>query len=295
MKNLINSMTGFGRGEFIDQDLKVVIEMKAVNHRYSDINIKIPRKFSFLETEIRNYLKKEIQRGKVDVFISYEDLADRTSTVHLHEELGREYYQAIHKLSESLGIANDATAYRISRFPEVLTLEENEMNQESARYVLMEALKLSLAQFLESRAKEGQNLADDIIAKLDGMDGKITLVEERYPQMVSDYRKKLETKVQELLTDVNIDESRIATEVVIYADKIAVDEETVRLRSHCSAMKEVLLSGGGIGRKLDFIAQEMNREANTILSKCNDITISNIAIDLKTEIEKIREQVQNIE
>ncbi len=288
-------MTGLGRGEFIDQDLKVIVEMKAVNHRYSDLSIKIPRKFSFFETEIRNFLKKEIQRGKVDVFISYEDLADRTSTVHLHEELAREYYQAISNLSESLGVPNDATAYRISRFPEVMTLEENEMNQENAEHVLMEAVKLALAQFMDSRAKEGKNLADDIISKLDGMDRKITLVEERYPQMVSDYRNKLEAKVHELLTDANIDASRIATEVVIYADKIAVDEETVRLRSHCGAMKEVLLSGGGIGRKLDFIAQEMNREANTILSKCNDITISNIAIDLKTEIEKIREQVQNIE
>lgn len=295
MNKLIKSMTGFGRGEFIDQDLKVVIEMKAVNHRYSDINIKIPRKFSFFETAIRNYLKKEIQRGKVDVFISYEDLGDRTSCVHLHEELSKQYFEAITKLSENLGIPNDATAYRISRFPEVLTLEENEMNQENAEHVMMESLKLALAQFMDSRAKEGENLKNDIISKLDGMDEKISLVEQRYPQMVSEYRTKLENKVHELLSDVNIDESRVATEVVIYADKIAVDEETVRLRSHVSAMKEELVKGGGIGRKLDFIAQEMNREANTILSKANDISVSNIAIDLKTEIEKIREQVQNIE
>ncbi|MDO4977182.1 MAG: YicC/YloC family endoribonuclease [Eubacteriales bacterium] len=292
---MIKSMTGFGRGEFIANDLKIVCEMKAVNHRYSDINIKIPRKFSFFETEVRNFLKKEIQRGKVDVFISYEDLADRTSNVQLHEELGREYFMAISKLAESLGIPNDATAYRISRFPEVLTLEETEMNQENAQEVIIEALKLALEQFMESRVKEGENLRADIISKLDGMNDKIVLVEERYPQMVSDYRNKLETKVHELLSDVNIDESRIATEVIIYADKIAVDEETVRLRSHITAMKEELLAGGNIGRKLDFIAQEMNREANTILSKCNDKAISNIAIDLKTEIEKIREQVQNIE
>lgn len=295
MNRMIKSMTGFGRGEFIANDLKIVCEMKAVNHRYSDINIKIPRKFSFFETEVRNFLKKEIQRGKVDVFISYEDLADRTSNVQLHEELGREYFMAISKLAESLGIPNDATAYRISRFPEVLTLEETEMNQENAQEVIIEALKLALEQFMESRVKEGENLRADIISKLDGMNDKIVLVEERYPQMVSDYRNKLETKVHELLSDVNIDESRIATEVIIYADKIAVDEETVRLRSHITAMKEELLAGGNIGRKLDFIAQEMNREANTILSKCNDKAISNIAIDLKTEIEKIREQVQNIE
>ena len=288
-------MTGFGRGEFIDQDLKVVVEMKAVNHRYSDINVKIPRKFSFLETAVRNFLKKEIQRGKIDVFISYEDLGDHSAIVHLHEELGREYYEAISRLSETLNISNDVTAYRIARFPEVMTLEENEMNQENAEHVLMESVKLALQQFTDSRVREGQNLAEDILSKLDGMDEKISRIEQRYPQMVSDYRKKLETKVHDLLTDANIDESRIATEVVIYADKIAVDEETVRLRSHVTAMKEELLAGGSIGRKLDFIAQEMNREANTILSKCNDISISNIAIDLKTEIEKIREQVQNIE
>ncbi len=295
MNTVIKSMTGFGRGEYIDQDLKIVVEMKAVNHRYSDINIKIPRKFSFFETEIRNFLKKEIQRGKVDVFISYEDLGDRTSTVHLHEELGKEYFQAIARLSESLGVPNDATAYRISRFPEVLTLEETEMNQENAQHVLMEAVKLALEQFVDSRVREGENLKNDIIGKLDGMGDKITLIEERYPQMVADYRAKLEAKVHDLLSDANIDESRLATEVVIYADKIAVDEETVRLRSHIEAMKEELTAGGSIGRKLDFIAQEMNREANTTLSKANDISVSNIAIDLKTEIEKIREQVQNIE
>ena len=292
---MIKSMTGFGRGEYIAQDLKIVVEMKAVNHRYSDINVKIPRKLSFLEQEVRNYLKKEILRGKIDVFITYEDLADRSSEVCLHEELARGYYEAINRLSESLGIVNDVSAYRISRFPEVLSLEESEINQDNVRLVLMESINRALEQFSQSRILEGENLLNDILSKLDGMDEKITMVEQRYPQMVSDYRKKLEAKVHDLLSDANIDESRIATEVVIYADKIAVDEETVRLRSHISAMRTELLAGGGIGRKLDFIAQEMNREANTILSKCNDISISNVAIDLKTDIEKIREQVQNIE
>ena len=292
---MIKSMTGFGRGEYIAQDLKIVVEMKAVNHRYSDINVKIPRKLSFLEQEVRNYLKKEILRGKIDVFITYEDLADRSSEVCLHEELARGYYEAINRLSESLGIVNDVSAYRISRFPEVLSLEESEINQDNVRLVLMESINRALEQFSQSRILEGENLLRDILSKLDGMDEKINMVEQRYPQMVSDYRKKLEAKVHDLLSDANIDESRIATEVVIYADKIAVDEETVRLRSHISAMRTELLAGGGIGRKLDFIAQEMNREANTILSKCNDISISNVAIDLKTDIEKIREQVQNIE
>ena len=288
-------MTGFGRGEYIAQDLKIVVEMKAVNHRYSDINVKIPRKLSFLEQEVRNYLKKEILRGKIDIFITYEDLADRTSQVCLHEELARGYYEAINRLSDSLGIVNDVSAYRISRFPEVLSLEESEINQDNVRLVLMESIGLAMEQFTQSRILEGQNLLDDILSKLDGMEEKITIVEQRYPQMVSDYRKKLETKVHDLLTDANIDESRVATEVVIYADKIAVDEETVRLRSHISAMRAELLSGGGIGRKLDFIAQEMNREANTILSKTNDLAVSDRAIELKTDIEKVREQIQNLE
>ena len=169
-------MTGFGRGEYIAQDLKIVVEMKAVNHRYSDINVKIPRKLSFLEQEVRNYLKKEILRGKIDIFITYEDLADRTSQVCLHEELARGYYEAINRLSDSLGIVNDVSAYRISRFPEVLSLEESEINQDNVRLVLMESIGLAMEQFTQSRILEGQNLLDDILSKLDGMEEKITIV-----------------------------------------------------------------------------------------------------------------------
>ena len=292
---MIKSMTGFGHGELVSEDFRITVEMKAVNHRYCDINIKMPKKLNFIEADIRNTLKKTIKRGKVDVYISFEDLSESTVRVRLNEEMGREYFEALNQLAGKLEISDVVTAWQVARFPEVLTLEDVPMNQEYASHEIMEAVHQAADHFADSRIKEGENLKEDILGKLEGMQQNITLVEERYPQMVAEYRKKLMDKVQALLSDANIDESRIATEVVIYADKISVDEETVRLRSHIDNMRDELVRGGSVGRKLDFIAQEMNREANTILSKANDIEISNIAIELKTEVERIREQVQNIE
>ena len=292
---MIKSMTGFGHGELVSEDFRITVEMKAVNHRYCDINIKMPKKLNFIEADIRNTLKKTIKRGKVDVYISFEDLSESTVRVRLNEEMGREYFEALNQLGSKLGISETVTAWQVARFPEVLTLEDVPMNQDYASHEIMEAVRQAADHFSDSRIKEGENLKEDILGKLQGMKKNITLVEERYPQMVAEYRKKLMDKVQALLSDANIDESRIATEVVIYADKISVDEETVRLRSHIDNMQDELVRGGSVGRKLDFIAQEMNREANTILSKANDIEISNIAIELKTEVERIREQVQNIE
>ena len=292
---MIKSMTGFGHGELVSEDFRITVEMKAVNHRYCDINIKMPKKLNFIEADIRNTLKKSIKRGKVDVYLSFEDLSESTVRVRLNEEMGREYFEALNRLGGMLEISNTLTAWQVARFPEVLTLEDVPMNQDYASHEIMEAVREAADHFSDSRIKEGENLKKDILEKLEGMKQNITLVEERYPQMVAEYRKKLMDKVQGLLADANIDESRIATEVVIYADKICVDEETVRLRSHIDNMKDELVRGGSVGRKLDFIAQEMNREANTILSKANDIEISNIAIELKTEVERIREQVQNIE
>ena len=292
---MIKSMTGFGHGELVSEDFRITVEMKAVNHRYCDINIKMPKKLNFIEADIRNTLKKTIKRGKVDVYISFEDLSESTVRVRLNEEMGREYFEALNQLGSKLGISETVTAWQVARFPEVLTLEDVPMNQDYASHEIMEAVRQAADHFADSRIKEGENLKEDILGKLQGMKKDITLVEERYPQMVAEYRKKLMDKVQALLSDANIDESRIATEVVIYADKISVDEETVRLRSHIDNMQDELVRGGSVGRKLDFIAQEMNREANTILSKANDIEISNIAIELKTEVERIREQVQNIE
>lgn len=295
MERLIKSMTGFGRSEMVTEQCKITVEIKAVNHRYCDLNIKMPKKLNILENAVRGAIKKAVHRGKLDVYIGYEDLSEHAACVQLNKELGREYYRALSELSEELGIDNDASAVRIARMPEVLMLSEVQLVPEEVEETLLLAVGQALSQFMESRVREGEQLKEDILRKLHGMTGNISAIEERYPQMVSDYRKKLTDKVKELLADSNVDESRIATEVVIYADKICVDEETVRLRSHITNMEEELTRGGNVGRKLDFIAQEMNREANTILSKANDITVSNMAIDLKTEIEKIREQVQNIE
>ena len=295
MERLIKSMTGFGRSEMVTEQCKITVEIKAVNHRYCDLNIKMPKKLNILENAVRGAIKKAVHRGKLDVYIGYEDLSEHAACVQLNKELGREYYRALSELSEELGIDNDASAVRIARMPEVLMLSEAQLVPEEVEETLLLAVGQALSQFMESRVREGEQLKEDILRKLHGMTGNISAIEERYPQMVSDYRKKLTDKVKELLADSNVDESRIATEVVIYADKICVDEETVRLRSHITNMEEELTRGGNVGRKLDFIAQEMNREANTILSKANDITVSNMAIDLKTEIERIREQVQNIE
>ena len=292
---MIKSMTGFGHGELVSEDFRITVEMKAVNHRYCDINIKMPKKLNFIEADVRNTLKKTIKRGKVDVYISFEDLSESTVRVRLNEEMGREYFEALNQLGNKLEISDTVAAWQVARFPEVLTLEDVPMNQDYASHEIMEAVIQAADHFADSRIKEGENLKEDILGKLEGMKQNITLVEERYPQMVAEYRRKLMDKVQALLSDANIDESRIATEVVIYADKICVDEETVRLRSHIDNMRDELVRGGSVGRKLDFIAQEMNREANTILSKANDIEISNLAIELKTEVERIREQVQNIE
>ena len=292
---MIKSMTGFGRSEIATEECKIAVEIKAVNHRYCDLSIKLPKKLNALEAAVRGQVKQAVGRGKIDIYISYEDLTEHNSTVRLNESLGCEYKRAIEALGQLREVPDDVTAMKIARLPEVMTLEETARDLEGVARTLEEAVAQALVQFSESRRKEGEHLKLDILSKLEGMDKNITEIEKRYPAIVSEYRKKLEDKVHNLLEDAGVDESRLATEVVIYADKICVDEETVRLRSHTKNMTDELQKGGSVGRKLDFIAQEMNREANTILSKANDIEISNCAIELKTEIEKIREQVQNIE
>lgn len=292
---MIKSMTGFGRGESISEEFRVAVEIKAVNHRYCDIGIKLPRKLNSLDPAMRAFIKKAVNRGKLDVSVSFEDLGDHSVGVRLSESVSRQYYEAFKQLSSLLDIPNDVTAMRIGRLPEVMTLTEVKTDLAPVEAQLMDALEKALESFSDSRIREGDHLKEDILIKLSNMNEMITKIEERYPQMLADYRARLMDKVQELLGDNAVDENRIATELVIYADKICVDEETVRLRSHMASMKSELTKGGSIGRKLDFIAQELNREANTILSKANDMEISGLAIDLKTEIEKIREQVQNIE
>lgn len=293
---MIKSMTGFGRCEVQEESRKFTVEMKSVNHRYLDANIRMPKKLNFFETAIRSLLKQSVQRGKVDIFITYEDLSEQQVSLKYNEVLAAEYLSYFEKMQEKFSLENDIRVSTLSRYPEVLTMEEQAVDEEELWKGLKKALDGAIRQFVETRTSEGEHLREDLIEKLDNMLKLVGCIEERSPQIIAEYRDKLETKVKELLADTQIEDSRIAAEVVIFADKICTDEEVVRLRSHIVHMKDTLVSDdSGIGRKLDFIAQEMNREANTILSKANDLKISNIGIELKTEIEKVREQIQNIE
>lgn len=291
---MIKSMTGFGRYEYQTGSKKFTVELKGVNHRYLDVNIRMPKKFNFFETAIRTLLKQYALRGKVDIFITYEDNSESQAALKYNETLAAEYMRYFKQMEESFGIDNDIRVSTLAHCPEVLTMEEKPDDEDALWSGLQMALKGAFAQFVETRTTEGENLKKDILNKLSGMETLVGHVEERSPQIVEEYRKKLEDKIHELL-DVSVDENRMAAEVILYADKICTDEETVRLKSHISHMRDTLEETEGIGRKLDFIAQEMNREANTILSKANDLEVSNYAIGLKTEIEKIREQIQNIE
>ena len=292
---MIKSMTGFGRFETVTDSYKISVEMKAVNHRYLDLSIKMPKKFNYFEAGIRTLLKDYIQRGKVDVFISYEDYTEGRMCLKYNSSLAAEYMEAYEAMARQFGLANTVTVTDLARCPEVLTMEQASEDEEEMWKILSHAVRQASDRFVETRTLEGENLKKDLLGKLDYMEILVSEVEERSPQVLAEYRARLEEKVKELLAGASIDENRIATEVTIFADKICVDEETVRLRSHISNTRQELTKGGGIGRKLDFIAQEMNREANTILSKANDLEISQRAIALKTEVEKVREQIQNIE
>ena len=292
---MIKSMTGFGRCEVQKDSRKFTVELKSVNHRYLDVNIRMPKKLNFFETAIRNLLKSYANRGKVDIFITYEDLSQAQVAVKYNAVLAGEYLKYLKQMEEEFGLENDIRVSTLSRYPEVFTMEEQSEDEEELWNGLKEALVGAFGQFVRTRQTEGENLKRDILAKLDRLNELTAHIEERSPQIVSEYRAKLEEKMKELLADTQIEESRIAAEVILFADKICTDEEVVRLKSHISHMRNTLDEKDEIGRKLDFIAQEMNREANTILSKANDIEVSDYAISLKTEIEKIREQIQNIE
>ena len=292
---MIKSMTGFGRCEVADEKRKFTVELKSVNHRYLDVNIKTPKKLNFFESTIRNLLKEYIERGKVDVYITYEDYTEDNYTLRYNSALAAEYLGYLNSMAEEFHLDNDIRVSTLSRYPDVLVMEEQDIDEKELWSGLEKALRGACEQFVESRVKEGEAIRNDLLDKLDAMLSDVDFIEERSPQIMKEYRMRLEEKIQEILGDRQIDDSRIATEVTIYADKVCVDEETVRLRSHIITTKDTLIAGGSIGRKLDFIAQEMNRETNTILSKANNIEISDVGINLKTSIEKVREQIQNIE
>ena len=292
---MIKSMTGFGRCEIEEDNRKITVEIKSVNHRSLDVNVKLPKKLSFFESAVRNLIKEYIQRGKVDIFITCEDFNEANFSLKYNEELAGEYLKYLQQMAEHFQLENDIRVSTLSRYPDVFIMEEQDNDEEELWALLEKTLRNACEAFVETREKEGENLKTDLLNKLDEMIGYVDFIEERSPAILKEYRQKLEDKVKELLNGTPMDEGRIAAEVVIYADKICVDEETVRLRSHIENTRQELLSGESVGRKLDFIAQEMNREANTILSKSSDLAISDKAIALKTEIEKVREQIQNIE
>lgn len=292
---MIYSMTGFGRHEMTENNRKITIEMKSVNHRYFDVNIKMPKKFGIFEVEMRNILKSYAKRGKIDIFVTYEDLSGADCNLKYNKNLAGEYVKYYKQIEEDFGLNNELNVLSIAKSPEVLSMEDAAIDEEQIGQLLKSVFKGACEKFAASRAAEGQHLNDDLLVKLDDMMTIVNAVEVRSPKILDEYRLKLEEKMKDILENTQIDDSRIASEVILFADKMCVDEEIVRLKSHIMTMKQDLNGSGDVGRKLDFVAQEMNREANTILSKANDLEVTNFAIELKTQIEKIREQIQNIE
>lgn len=292
---MIQSMTGFGRGEATNDKYKITIEMKSVNHRYLDVSVRLPRKLNIFETTIRNQVKKIANRGKVDVFVNIEDLGMGSSAVRYNSQVASSYLQGLRQIAEDFQLEERVDALSLSRFPDVFSTEEEDLDEDMLLSLITQALEQAGVKFKDSRIKEGKPLCQDLNAKLDNINRVVDEIAKRSPQIVAEYRQKLTEKVNELLGNTQLDESVLATELIIYSDKICVDEEIVRLRTHVEHVKDTLQEGENIGRKLDFLVQEMNREANTILSKSNDVEVSNYGIELKTEIEKIREQIQNIE
>ncbi len=292
---MIRSMTGFGHGESSSDDKRITIEIKAVNHRYLDLNIKTPRGFDKFEGLIRKYLTSRLDRGKIDVFVNFEENADSQYEILYNRHIARMYYDKIQEMAKDFNLDGSISASSLSRYNEVLELHEVEESTEEIEKLLLNALEISCDEFILSRENEGERLKEDLLSKLDNLSRDVDFIEKKSPEIVNEYKNKLREKIADLLEDNSIDENRIAMEVTIFADKICVDEEIVRLKSHIDEVKSALTSNEPVGRKLDFVAQELNREANTILSKSTNVDVANTGIDMKTVIEKIREQIQNIE
>ncbi|MBP5166503.1 MAG: YicC family protein [Oscillospiraceae bacterium] len=292
---MINSMTGFGSCKSTEGPANISVEIKSVNNRFLDCSVKIPRAYSFAEETVKNLVQDALVRGKADVFISVDDSGKSDAVVRVNENVLKAYMDAVADMETKYRIRNDMGASAYSRLPEVLSVEKAETDTEAFTEQLKSAVKEALGKLCAMRAAEGERLAADISSKLDTIESLRRAVELRSPDTVKEYREKLSARMEEILQGVNIDQSRILAEAAIFADKTAVDEELVRLGSHIRQIRKLLSEGGSIGRKLDFLVQELNREANTIGSKCSDLEISGMVIDLKSEIEKIREQAQNLE
>ncbi|HIY32062.1 YicC/YloC family endoribonuclease [Evtepia sp.] len=292
---MIRSMTGYGRGEAVLHDRAITVEVRAVNNRYLDCAVKIPRVYVFAEEAIKARVQSQVGRGKLDVFVTIDASAADQVAVTLNRPVADGYYAALTQMKETYGLAEPVSLSLLSRFPDVFLVEKAQGDADVIEGDILQVLDQALADFNAMRAREGAKLAEDIRAKGEAIAALVTQVEARSPETVAAYREKLRQKMQEVLENTQIDESRILTEAALFADKVAVDEETVRLRSHLAQLGEMLQAQGPIGRKLDFLIQEFNREANTIGSKCSDVDLARVVVDLKGEIEKIREQVQNIE
>lgn len=288
-------MTGYGRAEETFNGCTITVELRSVNNRYLDCNVRIPRLYLFAEDSIKTRVQNTISRGKVDVFVTLDNGGAEKVQVSVNKPVADGYYAALTELAQTYGLTNDISVSLLSRFPDVLLAEKAEEDVEQMARDICSVLDRALGDFDQMRTREGERLREDILSRASAIEAKVALVEERSPQTVSEYRTKLETRMNEVLSNTQLDPARILTEAAIFADKIAVDEETVRLRSHIGQLREMLSKGGATGRKLDFLIQEFNREANTIGSKCSDLEIARHVVDIKAEIEKIREQVQNIE
>ncbi len=292
---MVKSMTGYGRAEETFNGCTITVELRSVNNRYLDCNVRIPRLYLFAEDAIKTQVQNVISRGKVDVFVTLDSAGAEKVQVSVNKPVADGYYAALKQLAADYGLAEDISVSLLSRFPEVLLAEKAEEDMEQMARDICSVTEQALADFDQMRTREGERLKEDILTRAAAIEDKVSLVEQRSPQTVAEYRAKLEARMNEVLSNTQLDPARILTEAAIFADKVAVDEETVRLRSHISQLREMLSKGGATGRKLDFLIQEFNREANTIGSKCSDLEITGQVVDIKAEIEKIREQVQNIE
>lgn len=292
---MVKSMTGYGRAEDTLNGCTITVELRSVNNRYLDCNVRMPRLYLFAEETIKGRVQNTISRGKVDVFVTLDMTGGEQVQVSVNQPLADGYYTALKELAERYGLSKDISVSLLSRFPDVLLAEKAEEDVEQRAQDICSVLDRALADFDQMRTREGARLEADVLSRAERIEELVGLVEERSPQTVSEYRAKLEARMKEVLENTQLDPARILTEAAIFADKVAVDEETVRLRSHIGQLRHMLEQGGATGRKLDFLIQEFNREANTIGSKCSDIDIARHVVDIKAEIEKIREQVQNIE
>ena len=292
---MIRSMTGYGGAKGSAQGLELSIELKSVNNRFLDTSVRLPRMYLFAEDAVRAAVQRHISRGKVDVFVTVDSSGTDDVVVKVNQPLLRGYAAAMEQIAELCGVPNDATAMSLSRLPDVLTVEKSEADQETVAAAITDILEQALCEFDAMREREGAKLRDDVVSRIDTIERLVTRVEEESPRTVADYKARLEQKMREVLETAGVEESRILTEAAIFADKVAVDEETVRLRSHMAQMRDMISGEKPVGRKLDFLVQEMNREANTIGSKCQNAGIAHVVVDIKAEIEKIREQIQNIE